>query len=135
LISNLQVKKLVKGNECKKLIYQELAVLRRCRDPLQFHTMLDYFVQESLKDQVEFKEYFVRYYYDRQKMWAVCYRDPTFPDTNAHAESFHRVLKHVAFAGKRNRRVSVLIDALLDMEKDLFLMANTYGLQCITATP
>jgi hypothetical protein len=84
--------------------------------------MLQTFITQSLRAQEHFLEYFMKYYHHRQEMWAVCFRDPDFPDTNAHAESFHRVLKHVAFAGKRNRRVRVLIESLLDMEQDFFLL-------------
>ena len=108
------------GNDEKKRVYKELSVLRRCRSQAEFETMLSSFLGDSLKDHSKFLEYFVRYYVHRKEMWAVCFRDPEFPDTNAHAESFHRVLKFVALAGQHNRRVAVLIDTLLEMEKDFF---------------
>jgi hypothetical protein len=120
----LQVNKLIKGNESKKLVYKDLSELRRCRNKEEFEVMLDSFVRSIDGD---FHEYFMKYYYHRSEMWAVCYRRPDCPDTNAHAESFHRVLKHVAFAGKRNRKVRALIEALLDLETDYFIKSKTYA--------
>jgi hypothetical protein len=97
--------------------------LRRCRVKHDFLLMLDSF-SNSLEGQ--FRDYFLNFYYERKEMWAVCYRNAECPDTNAHAESFHRVLKHVAFAGKRNRKVRILIEALLDLEKEYFMKTTTY---------
>ena len=116
------MKKHIKGsNEDKQRIYQELVLIRRSRSKEEFRTMLQTSISQSLKSQEQFLDYFMRYYYNRQEMWAVCYRNEELPDTNAHVESFQRVLKHVEFAGKRNRRVAVLLEALLRLEKDYFI--------------
>lgn len=36
-------------------------------------------------------------------------------------ESFHNQLKTIYFEGKRNRRIDVLVDTLLQIEKNLFM--------------
>src|SRR5690349_18344180 len=105
-----QVKKLVDGKDEKQRVYKELLVIRRCRDVDSFTKMLSTFLTSIGGD---FKKYFTEYYIPRKEMWAVCFRDANLPDTNAHAKSFHRVLKHVKFARKRNH---VLIEALLQLE-------------------
>ena len=40
---------------------------------------------------------------------------------NMFVESFHNQLKTIFFEGKRNRRVDVLVDTLLQIEKILFM--------------
>ena len=85
-----QVKTLVKGDAEKKQVCQDLVVLRKERNRAKFDVMLQSFVRSISGD---FFEYFLRYYHEPPSMWAVCFRDPQCPDTNAHAESFHRVLR------------------------------------------
>ena len=106
----------------KKRVYQELVVMQKERNRSKFGVMLQSFLNSISGDLLE---YFSHYYCTRTKMWAVCFRHPQCPDTNAHAESFHRVLKHVALGGKRNRKVRALIEALLRMEQQYFLQTKT----------
>jgi hypothetical protein len=112
----------VKGDVAKQRIYKDLVEIRRCRNIDTFKDMLESFVGSIDGD---FRNYFLTYYHQRQEMWAVCFRNPECPDTNAHCESFHRVLKHVSFAGKRNRKVRALIETLFDLESDYFLKTKT----------
>mgnify|MGYP001139748424 CR=1 FL=1 len=101
------MKKLVKGDDNqKKRVYHELLILRRERNISRCKIMLESFVASI---EGEFLNYFMRYYYARQEMWAVCFRDPELTDTNAHAEAFHRVLKHVWLGGVRNRLLKMVI--------------------------
>ena len=58
--------------------------------------MLQTFVNELPE---EFCKYFEAYYLNRVEKWALCYRDPELPDTTAHPESFHRLLKLVYMEG------------------------------------
>jgi hypothetical protein len=92
----LQLKEKVKDTEQRKAIYHQLCVLRWERDVAAFEKMLPCFTN-LLPD--EFKSYFETYYVARAKKWALCYRNPELPDTTAHPESFHRVLKHVYMEG------------------------------------
>lgn len=81
----------------RKTIYHQLCVLRWERDPVLFEKMLPTFVDRLPQD---FQKYFITYYLTRKEKWAVCYRHPELPDTTAHPESFHRVLKHVYMQGQ-----------------------------------
>ena len=80
----------------KTKIYHQLCVIRWERDPVVFERMLPAFVSQ-LSD--EFRSYFGTYYVHRSLKWALCYTNPELPDTTAHPESFHRVLKHVYMEG------------------------------------
>ena len=73
---------------------------------------------EMWKDkEPDFVSYFVSYYVRRKEQWAVCYRDSSIPDTTAHAESFHNLLKRVS-ANKRNKYMKILLETLMRMEED-----------------
>ena len=41
------------------------------------------------------------------------------PDTTAHAEAFHNILKRV-YSNKRNRYMRTLLEKLMQIEEDLF---------------
>ena len=51
------------------------------------------FVAKWSQLEPSFVEYFTTHYAHRKEQWAVCYRDISIPDTTAHAEAFHNVLK------------------------------------------
>lgn len=117
-----------------------LCVIRWERSRENFENMLPVLVNQLPDD---FRAYFTTYYVPRAEKWALCYRDPELPDTTAHPESFHRVLKHVymqgreykqfpncfqlkIISGKRQRRCDKLIEILLEMEFDYNLKYTRY---------
>jgi hypothetical protein len=65
-------------------------------------------------------QYFVENYAGRQQEWAVCYRDKSIPDTPAHAEAFHNLLKPV-YSDKRNRHLRTMLEKLIRIEEDFFI--------------
>ena len=67
--------------------------------------------------------YFQNYYVNRKENWAKCFRTGEFGNvnTNMFVESFHNQLKTIYFEGKRNRRVDVLVETLLRIDKNLFM--------------
>jgi hypothetical protein len=93
----LQLREKVGNTALKQQIYSQLCVIRWERDRHAFERMLPVFVNQLPDD---FRHYFTTYYVGRAEKWALCYRDPEMPDTTAHPESFHRVLKHVYMEGK-----------------------------------
>jgi len=64
--------------------------------------MIEEFVDTWRVKEPAFEQYFSNNYVARKKQWAVCYRDSSIPDTTAHAEAFHNVLKRV-YSSNRNR--------------------------------
>ena len=69
----------------------------------------------------EFLNYFQNYYISRKENWAKCFRTGEFGNvhTNMFVESFHNQLKTIYFERKRNRRVDVLVETLLRIEKKI----------------
>lgn len=71
----------------------------------------------------EFLQNFQNYYFSRKEIWAKCYRKGEFGNVHIimFVESFYNQLKTVFCEGKCNGRVDVLIDTLLQIEKNLFM--------------
>ena len=74
----------------------------------------------SNPDTAEFGQYFQKTYGNSVEQWATCYRKNASINTNAHLESFHRVLKYNYLNKKSNRRIDKLIFALLKVNRDGF---------------
>ncbi len=62
--------------------------------------------------------YFEKYYANRPREWASCFRVVTRANTNMFLESFHRTLKEVYFERKQNRRVDHLLFKLRKISRD-----------------
>lgn len=79
-----------------------------------------YSISLKITDVTAYQTYF-QYYIDISESWACVFRNQEEPDTAAHVESMHRVLKHEYLGGKRIRKVLALLQALLNYEADSFL--------------
>jgi hypothetical protein len=53
------------------------------------------------------------------------FRDVSIPDTTAHAEAFHNILKRV-YCSKRNRCMETLLQKLMKYEEDMFIKNRGY---------
>src|SRR5690348_14093187 len=78
------------------------------------------FIAAWCEKEPAFTQYFVSNYANRKEQWAVCYRDSSVPDTTAHAEAFHNLLKRV-YSNKRNRYMADLIQKLMLIEEETFI--------------
>ena len=87
--------------------------------------MIEEFVATWRVQEPAFEQYFSSNYVSRKKQWAVCYLDSSIPDTTAHAEAFHNVLKRV-YSSKRNRNIKDLISKLMTVEEDYFIKYHGY---------
>ena len=56
----------------------------------------------------------------KRGMGCLLYRDKSIPDTTAHAESFHNMLKRV-YSSKQNRYMRTLIEKLMQIEENFFI--------------
>ena len=104
-------------------IYQELKYLRSER---QIHKA-ERAIQEFIEKWTLFIKYFTTNYIDRKEQWAVCYRDVSIPDTTAHAEAFHNILKRV-YSAKRNRYMKTLVEQLMRIEEEYLIKFHGYDL-------
>lgn len=68
-----------------------------------------------------FSSYYNSYYSKRKEKWASAYRkfEHFDVDTNMYVESYHKTLKQKYLEGKRNRRLDILLMALVDYENTL----------------
>ncbi len=78
------------------------------------------FIENWRDKEPQFVDYFTGNYVHRKEQWAVCYRDSSIPDTTAHAEAFHNLLKRV-YSNKRNRYMRTLLEKLMQIEEDFFI--------------
>ena len=69
---------------------------------------------------IEFKNYIEEFYLKmgRVELWAKCYRQDSFLNTNNHLESMHRLLKYVYLDGKQVKRLDDSLNALKTMVKN-----------------
>ena len=102
-------------------LFQQLKVLRADRrGPGFVQQQIANFVNTWIEKEPQFVKYFVDNYANRQEQWAVCYRDKGIPDTTAHIEAFHNLLKRV-YSNKRNRYMRTLLEKLMQIEEDFFI--------------
>lgn len=118
-----KIRQLIKDGELQAEIYTYLCACLQA----QSENLFSCYVQELLKklqeSNQEFLHYFQNFYLSRKEIWAKCFRSGEFGNvhTNMFVESFHNQLKTIYFEGKRNRRIDVLVDTLLQIEKNLFM--------------
>jgi len=98
----------------------ELKAIRSDRRVEAVEFAISEFVAHWIDKEPEYVKYFVDNYVNRKEQWAVCYRDISIPDTTAHAEAFHNLLKRV-YSNKRNRYMKNLIERLMQIEEDFFI--------------
>ena len=101
-------------------LYQQLKQMRTDRNEMTVLQLISQFVENWANQEPEFVKYFQDHYVSRNEEWAVCYRVKSIPDTTAHAESFHNMLKRV-YSIKRNRYMRKLIEKLMQIEEDFFI--------------
>jgi hypothetical protein len=101
-------------------LYQHLKQIRTDRQPNTVEQLISQFIENWKDQEPEFVRYFQDHYVSRKEEWAVCYRDKSIPDTTAHAEAFHNLLKRV-YSSKRNRYMRTLIEKLMQIEEDFFI--------------
>nr|XP_022334767.1 uncharacterized protein LOC111131491 [Crassostrea virginica] len=118
-----KLRQLIKDEKHQAEIYTYLCACLQAKT----ETFFDAYVQELMTKlqatSPEFLNYFQNYYVNRKENWAKCFRTGEFGNvhTNMFVESFHNQLKTIYFEGKRNRRVDVLVETLLRIEKKLFM--------------
>ena len=101
-------------------LYQELKRLRTVQDGSILSILITNFLEKWSGLEQKFTDYFRENYVTRTEEWAVCYRDVSIPDTTAHAEAFHNILKRV-YCSKRNRYMETLLQKLMKYEEDMFI--------------
>jgi len=82
------------------------------------------FIRKFSRTYPVFVKYFQDNYENRAERWAHCFRQDLeygHVDTNMFLESFHNRLKSVSFEQKQNRRIDALLDALMAIEKHIFI--------------
>ena len=81
------------------------------------------FLSEFEATQPRYVKYFLEYYDNRAEKWALYHRTGEYAsvNTNMFVESFHNKLKTVYFGGKRNRRLDVLVETLLQIENHIYI--------------
>ena len=98
-------------------ISQELKDLRNNRNIEHVEAGIQTFVEKWDPVESAFVQYFKTNYVNRKHKWAVCYRNPSIPNTTVHAEAFHNILKRV-YCSKRNRYMKSLLETLMRFEED-----------------
>ena len=104
-------------------MYQKLSSMIYTKREEVYLQLKDDFISTFKRTQPEYVKYFRENYESRAEKWAHCYRKVDYAnvDTNMFVESFHKILKHVEFEGKQNKRVDALLDAVLLIERNMFV--------------
>jgi hypothetical protein len=94
--------------------------MMQAKSESDFSKYKDALVSKLLTENPSFLKYLSDHYFNRPEKWSLYnFRKGTEYgniNTNMFVESFHNQLKTIYFAGKSNRRVDVLLEALLKIE-------------------
>lgn len=94
------------------------------RKESEYNSYLSAFRQKFGSTETEFVSYFDKYYAIRPEKWSLYSRKvdlQTRITTNNFLESFHKKLKYQYLERKENRRIDILLDVLLQIEKHCYL--------------
>jgi hypothetical protein len=105
--------KLIKDYEKQVAVYKELCIILQETDALAFKRMLEEFIlQLHHSSEMEFADYFSKYYSNHCEKWAYCYRKGLGVNTNMSLERLHRTIKYNYLEGKKVKRLDKSIHAL-----------------------
>lgn len=118
----LKIQQHLKDTEQQAEIYCLLCAAMDAKTETLFNTYCDVLVQRLSDINQNLLTYFNNYYLLRKEKWAMCYRKGEYSNvnTNMFLESFHNQLKTIYFEGKRNRRIDILLETLLQIENNLY---------------
>lgn len=127
--------KIVGSLERKTAVYKSLKVLQHEPNVDEFESILLGVCEELGKDKntKEFGHYFQTNYVNRKEQWAYCHRRSCGINTNMFLESVHKTLKYHYLKGRKNKRMDLCINALLQYIKDksferfIKLVKNSYS--------
>jgi hypothetical protein len=102
--------------------YSLLCLLRTELDEAKFRQMLASFVERIKTDEGTrlFGEYFEKYYASKPLLWAACFRQHAYINTNMFTEAMHKVLKYSVFEKQAIRRIDKAIHLLLHHFNDMY---------------
>ncbi|XP_048735607.2 uncharacterized protein LOC125651055 [Ostrea edulis] len=118
----LKIQQHVKDTEQQAEIYCLLCAAMNAKTETLLNTYCDILVQRLSDINPNLLTYFNNYYLLRKEKWAMCFRKGEYSNvnTNMFLESFHNQLKTIYFEGKRNRRIDILLETLLQIENNLY---------------
>uniref|UniRef100_A0A6P7FSL1 Uncharacterized protein LOC114332217 n=1 Tax=Diabrotica virgifera virgifera TaxID=50390 RepID=A0A6P7FSL1_DIAVI len=110
----------ITSQDKREIVFKTLKILQTELNVEYFHLGLQKFISdlEADEDTYAFKEYFVKHYADRYKMWAYCFRLHVGINTNMYLESLHKTIKHHYLEGKQCKRLDKTINALMNLLRD-----------------
>lgn len=118
----LKIQQYIKDREQQAEIYCLLCAAMDAKTKVLLDKYLDILVQKLSCTNQAFLKYINDFYLCRKEKWAMCFRTGEYSkvNTNMFLESFHNQLKTVYFEGKRNRRIDILLETLLQIENNLY---------------
>jgi hypothetical protein len=113
--------KVISDCQLRAKTYGLLCLLRTELDESKFRQMLDSFIKKVTTDEdtKQFGAYFEKYYANKSLLWAACFRQHSYINTNMFTESMHKVLKYSVFEKQAIRRIDKAIYLLLHFFNDM----------------
>ncbi|XP_062599776.1 uncharacterized protein LOC134261354 isoform X2 [Saccostrea cucullata] len=118
----LKIQQHIKDKEQQAEIYCLLCAAMDAKSESVYNKYSDVLIQRLSDINPALLKYVNDFYLSRKEKWAMCFRNCEYAkvNTNMFLESFHNQLKTVYFEGKRNRRIDVLLETLLQIENNLY---------------